>query len=50
VAYLLDTNILLRSADPAHPMNAEAVEAVAADLDVAGFRLRIKIYLCKKMS
>jgi predicted nucleic acid-binding protein len=33
VAYLLDTNILLRSADPAHPMNPEAVEAVAALLD-----------------
>jgi len=33
VAFLLDTNILLRSADPAHPMNPEAVEAVAALLD-----------------
>lgn len=30
MAYLLDTNILLRSADPAHPMNAEAVASVAA--------------------
>ena len=33
MAFLLDTNILLRSADPAHPMNPEAVEAVAALLD-----------------
>lgn len=30
MAYLLDTNILLRSADPAHPMNTEAVASVAA--------------------
>ena len=33
MSYLLDTNILLRSAEPAHPMNAEAVEAVALLLD-----------------
>jgi predicted nucleic acid-binding protein len=29
VPYLLDTNILLRSIEPGHPMHAEAVEAVA---------------------
>lgn len=33
MSYLLDTNILLRSAETAHPMNAEAVEAVALLLD-----------------
>jgi predicted nucleic acid-binding protein len=29
VAFLLDTNILLRSADPAHPMYSDAVASVA---------------------
>jgi predicted nucleic acid-binding protein len=30
VAFLLDTNILLRSIEPGHPMNADAVASVAA--------------------
>jgi predicted nucleic acid-binding protein len=29
VDYLVDTNILLRSAEPAHPMHADAVRAVS---------------------
>jgi predicted nucleic acid-binding protein len=33
MAYLSDTNILLRSAQPAHPMHAEAVAAVEALLN-----------------
>jgi predicted nucleic acid-binding protein len=29
VAYLIDTNILLRSADPAHPMHSDATNAIS---------------------